>query len=130
MKKLNLKNQFSDDDEKLIRLLKTSISQELSKQFVENTLEKLLILKTKQKKAHKPLKFPLYLMLFIGLILLFPIVLTLSPQISLPDSGLELANISFQLDSWYTLPLLFLSLVLISISWLELRLVNFRNPFA
>ncbi len=133
MKKLNLNNNVSDDDEKLVTFLKTAIGQEPSRQFVENTLEKFLILKTRQKKAHKPLKSPLYMMLVIGLILLAHILLTLRPQISLPDSELELKNLfenmSFQLDLWYTLSLMLLLLVSMSFVWIELVLVKFRNPF-
>ncbi len=133
MKKLNLNNHVSDDDEKLVTFLKTSIGQEPSKQFVENSLEKFLILKTRQKKTHKPLKSPLYMMLVIGLILLAHVLLTLSPQISLPDSEFKLGNIlenmPFQLDLWYTLSLMLLLLVSMSVVWIELGLVKFRNPF-
>jgi len=133
MKKLNLNNQISDDDEILIRLLKTSIGQEPSEQFVENTLEKVMIHKTKQRIAHKPLKSPLYLMLIIGLILLTPVFITSSSQVSLPESRSEfgnlLQNISFQLDSWYALTPMVLVLVLILAVWIELGLAKFRNPF-
>ena len=133
MKKLNLNNQISNDDEDLISLLKTSTGREPSEQFAQNTLEKFLILNTKQKKVHKPLKSPLYLMLVVGLILMAPVFITFSPQIFLPDAGFELGNLvesmSFQLDSWYTLPLMILVLVLMSVVWIELGMVKFRNPF-
>jgi hypothetical protein len=133
MKKLNLNNEVSDDDEKLIDLLKTSIGQKPSDQFVDHTLEKFLILETKQKKVHKPLKSPLYLILIIGLILSAPVFITFSSQVTIPGSGLELGNLvenlSFQLDSWYTLTPVLLVLVLMSVVWIELDWVKFRNPF-
>ena len=132
MKKLNLNNQVSDDDEKLIGLLKTSIGREPSEQFVGKTLKKFLILDTRRKTVHKPLKSPLYLMLIIGLILLGPVFITFSSQVTIPDSGLELGNLvenlSFQLDSWYTLTPALLVFVLMSVIWIELDLVKYRNP--
>ena len=134
MKKLNFKNQVAQDDKKLVSLLKTSIKREPSGQFVENTLEKLLILKTKQRIIHKPLKSPLYLILVIGLILPAPIFLTVRSETSLPNIGFELENFventSFQLDPWYTLSLILLALVSMAVVWVELGLVRFRNPFA
>ena len=134
MKKLNLNNQVSDDDRKLISLLKTSISREPSEQFVDNTLRKFLILETRQKKVHKPLKSPLYMMLVVGAILWAPVFLTFSYQISLPDPGIELEdlvkNMSSQLDPWYTLSPMLLLVVLISVVWIELDLVKSRNPSA
>ncbi|WP_299530078.1 hypothetical protein [Ulvibacterium sp.] len=133
MKKLNLNHQVDEDDEKLISLLRTSISREASEQFVDNTLQKFLTLKVKRKKLYKPLKLPLYLMLVIGFILLAPIFIMLNSQVSPPDFGLEwgdfIENMSFQLDSWYTLTPLLLVLVLISVVWIELGLFKFRNPF-
>ena len=133
MKKLNFNNRVSDDDEKLIRILKESIGQEPSGQFIENTLEKFLTLKTKQNSVHKPLKLPLYMMLVIVLILLVPIIFSFGSQISLPDAGFNLENffenMAFQLDSWYMLSPMLLVLVLLSVVWIELGLVKFRNPF-
>jgi len=133
MKKLNLNNQVTDDDEKLIGLLKTSIGREPSEKFVENTLEKFLVLKARQKKVHKPLKSPLYLMLVIGLILLAPAIFSFGSQISLPYPGFELenhvVNMFFQLDWWYTLSLMLLVLVSMSFVWIELGVFKFRNPF-
>lgn len=133
MKKLNLKNQVSNDDEKLINVLKTSIGRELSEQFTENTLEKFLMVKAKQKIVYKPLKSPLYMMLVIGLILLVSVLLTYSSQIPLPNLGIGLENlfenISFQLDLWYTLYPMLLLLFIMSIIWVELGLLKFRNPF-
>lgn len=130
MKKLNLNNQASDDDEKLISLLKTSIGQEPSKQFVENTLEKFLILKAKQKIVHKPLKSPLYLMTVIGMILLAPAILLLSSKISMPDPMFELENLfenmASQLDLWYALSLMLLLLVSMLVVWIELRSVKLK----
>lgn len=133
MKKLNLNNQVSEDDEKLISLLKTSVGQERSEEFVEKTLEKFLTFKTKQRIVHKPLKSPLYMMLVISLILMAPVFITFSAQIPLPDTGFELGNffenIFDQLDSWYTLTPMILVLVLLSVAWIQLDLVKFRNPF-
>lgn len=133
MKKLNLNNRVSDDDEKLISLLKTSIGKKPSEEFVDNTLKKFLLLETKEKRVHEPLKSPLYMMLIIGLILLAPVFMAFSSQISLPGPGLELGslieNMSFQLDSWYTLTPMLLVLVLMFVVWIELGLVNFRTPF-
>lgn len=133
MKEMNFNNDVSDDDDKLINLLKSSIRCEPSGQFAENTLEKFLILRTRQKTAHKPLKFPLYLMLVIGLILSAPVFITFSSQISFPDPRLELGNlfenISFQMDSWYILAPMLLILVLLSVVWFEFGLIKFRNPF-
>lgn len=126
MKKLNLNNQVSDDDEKLISLLKTSTGQEPSNQFVENTLEKFLILKAKQKTVHKPLRAPLYLMSVIGMILLAPTILLLCSKISMPDPMLELENqfedMSSQLDLWYPLSLMLLLLASMVVVWIELSL--------
>ena len=133
MKKLNLKNQVTNDDEKLINVLKTSIVREPSEQFTENTLEKFLMAKAKQKIVYKPLKLPLYMMLVIGLILLVSVLLTYSSQIPLPNLGIGLGNlfenISFQLDLWYTLYPMLLLLFIMSIVWVELGLLKFRNPF-
>lgn len=133
MKKLNLNNQANEDDEKLISLLRTSISREPSEQFVDKTLRKFLTLKSNRRIVHNPLKSPLYLMLVIGLILLAPVFIMFNSQVSLPDSGLELGNLIenmlFQLDLWYTLSLILLLLVSISLVWIELGLVKFRNPF-
>ncbi len=132
MKKLNFNNQVSHDDEMLISILKTSISQQPSEKFAENTLEKFLILKAK-KEDYKPLRFPLYLMLVIGLILLAHVFFSFDSEISFPDHGFELENlvdnIPFQLDSWYTLSLMILVLVSMLIVWVESGLVKFRNPF-
>ncbi|WP_420401682.1 hypothetical protein [Flagellimonas sp.] len=133
MKKLNLNNQVDEDDEKLICLLRTSISREASEQFVDNTLQKFLTLKVNRKKLYKPLKLPLYLMMVIGLILSAPVLIMLNSQVSPSDFGLELGNfienMLFQLDSWYTLTPLLLALVLMSVVWIELGLVKFQNPF-
>ena len=133
MKKLNFNNKISGDDDKLIGILKESGVREPSEQFVENTLKKFLMVKTRQKKVYKPLKSPLYMMLVIGLILLVPVLLTYSSQISLPNLGLGLENlvenISFQLDLWYTLYPILLLLGLMSVVWIELGLVKFRIPF-
>ena len=133
MKKLNLKNQVSDDDEKLIGLLKTSTVQTPSEQFSKNTMEKFLMASSKEKIAYQALKLPLYLMLVIGLILLTPIFLTFNAQLSFPTLGFELEsfvdNISYQLRTWYILYPLLLSLVLMSIVWIELGWVRLRNPF-
>ena len=133
MKKLNLKNQVSDDDEKLIGLLKTSTMQTPSEQFAKNTMEKFLMASSKEKIAYQPLKLPLYLMLVIGLILLTPIFLTFNAQLSFPSLGVELKNIvdniSYQLRTWYILYPLLLSLVLMSVVWIELGWVKLRNPF-
>lgn len=133
MKKLNLNNQISDDDDSLISLLKAATGPEPSQRFVENTMKRFLVQKSKPRKVHKPIKSLLYLMLVIGSILLSPTLLTLSSHISISDSGLVLENlvenISFQPDSWYTLPPILLALVLISAVWMELGMVKFRNPF-
>ena len=133
MKKLNFNNKVSGDDDKLIGILKESVGREPSEQFAEKTLKKFLLLKTKQTNFHKPLKSPLYMMLVIGLILFAPILFSFGSQISFPDPGFELGslieNISFQLDSWYTLTPMLLVLVLMSVVWIELGLVKFRNPF-
>lgn len=133
MKKLNLNNQVSDDDEKLISVLKTSIGRKPSEQFVDDTLKKFLILKTKQRIVHKPLKSPLYMMLIMGFILLTPVFTTFSSQVSLLDSRIKLGNlfegISFQIDSWYTITPMLLVLVSTAVVWIELGMVKFRNPF-
>tara|TARA_R110002049_G_scaffold166038_2_gene331909 strand:+ start:311 stop:715 length:405 start_codon:yes stop_codon:yes gene_type:complete len=133
MKKLNLNNKVSDDDEKLICILKTSIGREPSEQFVENTLKKFLVLNAKSRKVHKPLISPLYLMLVIGLILLAAVPFSLDPQIylSIPELKLEnlIEDISFQLDSWYTLSLMIMGLILMTVAWIELGVVKYRNPF-
>ena len=133
MKKLNFNNRVSDDDDKLIGILKESIGQEPSEQFVENTLEKFLNLKTKQNHVYKPLKSPLYMMLSMGLILLAPAIFSFGSQVSLPDPGFELENLfenmAFQMDSWYAITPMLLVLALLSVVWFELRLVKFRNPF-
>lgn len=133
MKKLNLNNKVSDDDEKLIGLLQTSIGRNPSEQFVDNTIKKILTIKANRRIVYKPLKFPLYLMLVIGLILLAPAFMMFSSQVYLPDSGLELGNLIenmlFQLDWRYTLSLMLLLLVSISLVWIELGLIKFRNPF-
>ncbi len=125
MKKLNFNNQCSEDDEKLVKLLKTSIGQAPSEQFTERTLEKFMVFKTKQKNVHKPLKSPLYMMLIIGLILLIPVFLTLTSQIPFPDSRFRLENISFQLDAWYILSTILLLLVLMGVVWAELSVPKF-----
>lgn len=133
MKKLNFNNQGSEDDEKIINLLKTSIGRKPSQQFVKNTLEKVLIFRTEQRRVFKPLKFPLYLMSFIGIVLLTPIFLTFSSQVSLTKLGLEFENpfenMGFQLDLWYALTSIVLALVLMSVVWIQLGFVKFRNPF-
>lgn len=133
MKKLNLKNQVSNDDEKLISLLKTSTTQEPSDQFTENTMEKFLKASSKKEIIYQPLKLPLYMMLVIGIILLTPVFLTLDPQLPLPNLGYELENlidnISFQLENWYILYPLILSLILISVAWIELGWIKLRSPF-
>ena len=133
MKKLNLNNKVSDDDEKLIGILKTSIGREPSEQFVENTLKKFLVLNAKPRKVHKPLISPLYLMLVMGSILLAAVPFSLDPQIylSIPELKLEnlIEDISFQLDSWYTLSLMIMGLILMTVAWIELGVVKFRNPF-
>ncbi len=134
MKKLNFSNQVLEDDDKLIDLLRTLPRGEVSEQFVENTMEKFLLLKTGQKRIHKPLKLPLWLMSIMGLILVSPLFLELNTQIALPNTGFELKNIieniPFQLDSWYTLSLVILVLTSIFVVWVELGLLRFRNPFA
>ncbi len=133
MKKLNLNNKVLGDDDKLISILKELGSQEPSPQFVEKTLEEFRILRNKQKRVYRPLKSPLYMMLVIGVILFVPVLFTFIPQISLPNPGLKMdnlfENISFQLDSWYTLTLIPLILVLISVVWFEAGYIKFRNPF-
>ncbi len=133
MKKLNLNNKVLGDDDKLISILKESRSQEPSPQFVEKTLEKFRILKNKQKRVYRPLKSPLYMMLVIGLILFVPVLLTFIPQSSLPNPGLKMDNLfenmSFQLDSWYTLTPIPLILALISVVWFEVGNIKFRDPF-
>lgn len=134
MKKLNFSNQVLEDDDKLIDLLRTLPRGEVSEQFVENTMEKFLLLKTGQKRIHKPLKLPLWLMSIMGLILVSQLFLELNTQIALPNTGFELKNIieniPFQLDSWYTLSLVILVLTSIFVVWVELGLLRFRNPFA
>ncbi len=73
------------------------------------------------------------MMLFIGLILFVPILLTFIPQSSLPNPGLKLDNLfenmSYQLDSWYTLTPIPLILALISVVWFEVGYIKFRKPF-
>jgi len=131
MKKLNLNNETSNDDEKLIELLKTSIIREPSIQFTESTLEKFLAFKAKPKKAYKPLKLPLYIILCIGLMLLTPVFLTLSKQTPLTPSEFKLKNIiesiSFKINSWYIISTTLL--LLVSTVWIKLSLFKFRSPF-
>lgn len=133
MKKLNLNNQVSEDDEKLVGLLKTSIGQERSEQFVDSTLKKFMLLQTKPKLVHKPLKSPLYMMLVIVLILFTPLFLAFSSQIELTEPSFKIGNlienVSYKIDSWYTIGPLLLVLVSMSIVWLELGLFKFKNPF-
>lgn len=131
MKKLNLNNEASNDDGKLISLLKTSVTREPSEQFVDDTLRKFLALESKQKKIYQPLKSPLYMMLIIGAILLAPVILSIGYQISFPDSRLELENliknVSSQLNPWYTLSTMLLLLVSMSVVWIELDLSKSRS---
>lgn len=133
MKKLNFSNELSDDDEKLISILKTLKGKEPSEQFVDNTWEKFLILKSKQKRAHKPLKAPLYLMLVIALILFVPTLFSFGSQLSYPNLGFDLKNLTenifFQLDSWYIFSLIVMIWVPVLGIWVALGLVKFRNPF-
>lgn len=133
MKKLNLNNQVSDDDEKLLVLLKTSISPEPSEQLVENTLKKILTHNTSPKKVYKPLRLPLYLMFVMGLILLTNVIFSFNFHLTLPKPEFEFINLvenmSLQLDSWYTLSLMLLVLVSMFVVWIELGFVKFRNPF-
>ncbi|MDB4292405.1 hypothetical protein N9954_03300 [Maribacter sp.] len=133
MKKLNFDNQVTNDDDKLISLLKTPSRSKPSEKFVERTLEKFLTLKTAQKPLYSPLKSPLYMMFGIGLLLFIPFFSSVDSQISLPDSGFELENfienIIFQLDSWYLLSLGVLVLATIIVVWVELGLVRLRHPF-
>ena len=72
-------------------------------------------------------------MLVIGLILLAAVPFSLDPQIylSIPELKLEnlIEDISFQLDSWYTLSLMIMGLILMTVAWIELGVVKFRNPF-
>jgi len=116
MKKLNFKNQVIDDDGELIALLKTSTRMVSSYQFTEKTLEKFLIIKSKQKRAHKPLKLPLYLMGILGLILLTPFFFLEPPKIPLHSKRFHLENIIenifLQLDLWYTSVLMIISVIL------------------
>ena len=133
MKKLNFDNKVSGDDDILISILKESIGQEPSEQFAENTLQRFWNLKTRQNHVHKPLKSPLYMMLFIGMLLLTPSIFSFGSQISVPNHGFEMENLfenmAFQLDSWYAITLTLLLLVLMSVVWIQAGAVKFRNPF-
>src|SRR5688500_7662861 len=72
MIKMNFKNQFNDDDERLIQLLKEQTMEFPSDELAENTMTRFLARQAEKKFVHKPLRTPLYLMIAIAFLLIVP----------------------------------------------------------
>jgi len=132
MRELNFDNEYSNDDDTLISILKESLSNESSQQFTENTLKKFSAQKAKQKTIHKPLKSPLYMMAVITLSVLIAIFFTSETAVNLsndkPDFISLLDKINIPLDSWYIPSVMLLALFLFSLIRIELGRKNLGKP--
>lgn len=132
MKKLNFNHKTDGDDIELLNILSESLVRKPSAHLVENTMNKLLDSRKRRSTAHKPLRFPLYLMLAIGLILIGPAFFTSVPNLPIPYIGFEgndfFKRISFQPNSWYMLSIVLLGLVSTLVMWIGLEVSKFQNP--
>ena len=131
MKKLNLNNQDLGDDAALISLLKTSLNQEPSKDFVDNTLLKLRTLDERPKLVSKPIITPLIIMIVLGLFLVFPLIwisgdLEWVKGIFAEINGL-IVGINQSIDPWYLISPIIIFLALEGLILLEIRITNSRN---
>ncbi len=72
MIKMNFDNKVEHEDEQLIHLLKEESTEFPSDQLLERTMTKISAMQEEKKFVHKPLRFPLYIMAAIVLLLLVP----------------------------------------------------------
>ena len=125
MKKMNLGNEATDDDEPLIALLKMSFKEEPPHEFSEEVMTKFLALSAEEKKVQEPVKISLLIM---GLLALFLLVAMFSMNItgisfSMPASEFgtyKIPNFREQ-NLWYLIAPLFLVLALTLLFQLENR---------
>lgn len=127
--KMNFDKSDQEDDQLLIDLLKKTILEEPSEQFVDNTIKAFLL--RGNPTSFRIVKMPLILMVGICVLLFIPFLLVewLKTPVSNPLPGIYefVQGITFEFSNWYlVLPcvLLFTLIILVQI---EIRAVNFQK---
>ncbi len=132
MKELNFDNKYSQEDDRLIPILKEALSQEPSQQFAETTLREFLNRSTTQNTVHQPLKLPVYIMAAMVVMVITAVIIGSGTGINLPSGKLAweplFDKVNLPLDSWYLLAVMLLVLFLFSILWTELGKQRGRKP--